>query len=95
MEGFLVIPLYVWVQSIVGRILGAERGAGRRMITTAMTSLIALSLDLLPLTFAATLAFPAAGSPNLDLRGQAWMYSWLGALALSGAVWLVRRRKAM
>ena len=91
----MLIPVYVWVHSNVGHFLGADRGAARRFLTTAITSIVALSLDLLPLTYAATRFFPAAESQNIDLRAQAWMYSWLGALALSGAVWLVRKRKTM
>jgi hypothetical protein len=93
LEGFAVIPVYVWVHAFVARALGAERGAGRRTAATAVTSIVALSLDLLPLTYAATLVFPAAASPNVTLRGEVWISAWLGALALSGVVWIVRKRK--
>lgn len=93
MEGFALIPIYVWVYSVFARALRPERGTGRRTVATALTSLVALSLDLLPLTYAATRVFPGSASPNVALRGEVWLYSWLAALAISGAVFLVRKRK--
>ena len=94
LEGFGLIPIYAWVHSIVGRVLHPARGTGRRTVATAVTSVVALSLDLLPLTYAATLVFPAEASPKATVRGEVWLYSWLAALAVSGAILLARRRKA-
>jgi len=93
LEGFGLIPIFAWVHSIVGRALHPARGAGRRTVATAVTSVVALSLDLLPLTYAATLVFPADGSPNVTVRGELWLYCWLAAIAISGAIVLMRKRK--
>jgi hypothetical protein len=89
-----MIPLFLWTSRTVGKALAAERGPLRRTASTAVASLVAFSLDLLPLTYAATLLFPADRSPDLSLRGEIWVGGWLGALVLSAAVLFIKRRNA-
>lgn len=91
LEGAALLPLLRWCFRKADRI--AKPGGGVRMAATAAASLVAFGLDMLPLTFAATLAFPALPPSDVELRGVVWLLSWLAGLAAGAAVWYTRRRR--